>query len=100
MPAFARILNKFLSVVPSDGVLKQLNVNRLWYAPNQLSAARYLWETIRWEWRDRGSVIVCYFDPRGSLPEILRLPAWMPRSKFMLAVRGASIIRKDRLVYW
>lgn len=99
MPAFARALNKFLSVVPSDGVLRQLNVNRLWYAPNQLTAARYLWETIRWEWRDRGSVMVCYFDPRGSLPEIIRLPVWMPRSKFTLAVRGAGSISKDRLIY-
>jgi GNAT superfamily N-acetyltransferase len=100
MSVFARVLNRFLAVVPPDGSLRQVNVSRLWYAPGQLAAARYLWEMIRWEWRDRGSVLVCYFDPRGTLPEVLRLPVWMPTSKFILAVRGASANSKERLVYW
>ena len=101
MPAFARFLNKFLAVVPPDGSLRQLNISRLWYAPDKLSVARYLWETIRWEWRERGSVLVCYFDPQGLLPKVLRLPVWMPTSKFILAIRGADdVLNRDGLVYW
>lgn len=101
MTAFARVLNRFLGVVPSDGSLRQVNVSRLWYAPGQLAAARYLWETIRWEWRNRGSVLVCYFDPRGCLPKVLRLPIWMPTSKFILAIRGGvNTLTQDKLIYW
>lgn len=101
MPFFVKVLNRFLAVVPSDGSLRQVTAKRLWYAPGQLAAARYLWETIRWQWRNRGTVLVCYFDPRGVLPKVLRLPVWMPTSKFILAVRGADdAISKDRLIYW
>lgn len=99
LPMFARLLNKFLSLVPPDGTLKQLTVNRIWYAPGQLPAARHLWEAVRWEWRDRGSGLLCFFDPRGPLPAMLRLPIWMPRSKFTFAVHSPKPMTEDCLVY-
>ncbi len=100
MPVWASFLNKFLAVVPSDGILKQLAAERFWYATNQLEAASYLWETLRWEWRDQAGGLVCFFDPRSPLSEILRLPAWMPKSKFTFAVHGPKKMSKERLVYY
>lgn len=99
MPAWVSLLNKFLKVVPADGLIKQLAVERFWYTADQQAAANFLWEMIRWQWRDRGSGLICFYDPRGPLPQILNLPAWMPKSKFTFAVAGPRKMSEDRPVY-
>lgn len=78
MPMIARLLNKFLAVVPQSGILKQLTINQIWYAPNQLAVAQYLWEAVRWEWRNKGNNMVCFFDPRSPIKEVVQQPFWMP----------------------
>ena len=99
MPAWANFINRFLSIVPPDGILKQLSIEKFWFTENRLEEARHLWETIRWEWRDRGSSFVYMFDPRSPISEALRLPRWMPKSSFTFAIGGSKKMSKERLVY-
>ena len=100
IPVYMRLLNKALQVVPESGVLKQLMVNSLWFSPGQLRVAQYLWETIRWEWRDRASTIVSFFDSRSPMAQVVRLPAWMPRASMSVYVSQPELVSSDRLVHF
>ena len=66
MPAVVRGLNKLVRMVPADGILRQLSVSKLWFAPDQRQAASHLWETVRWQLRDKGTHLVLTFDPRST----------------------------------
>ena len=59
MPVYARLLNCAVKMVPPDGVLSQLGINKIWHAPDKLPAAKYLWESMRWRLRDSGSHLLC-----------------------------------------
>lgn len=86
MPNPVKLLNKFVKMVPENGIVKQINVSKLWFADGRLAAAIYLWESIRWQMRTFGTHLVCSYDPTSSLPEIIRPPRWLPKgSSFVMA---------------
>lgn len=99
LPASLRLLNKVLKLVPPDGALKQLAISKAWFAPNQLQAAQYLWETIRWQWCNKASTMTIYFDSRSPLREVFKLPVWMPKSSLTLAVSSSILMQEARLIY-
>lgn len=99
MPKIAQWLNNILAVVPPDGIMRQLMIKQIWYAPNQLRAAQYLWEWLRWEWQDRTNSMICFFDPRSPIRKIIRQPFWMPRSTFTFAIRSKYQMCNERLIY-
>lgn len=99
MPGLVRLLNKVVHMVPPDGVLRQLGVSKMWYAPGRQEAAQYLWQSIRWQSRHQGSHLVCSYDPRGNLPGVLRLPFWLPKGSSVLAAAGPVSIDDDQLLY-
>jgi len=100
IPAYMRLLNKMLQIVPDNGIMKQLMVSSLWFSPGRLKEAQYLWETIRWEWRDRASTIVSFFDSRSPMAQVVRLPAWMPRASMSVYVSQRELVSSDRLVHF
>lgn len=100
IPTYIRLLNKILHVVPANGIMKQLMVSSLWFSPGRLREAQYLWETIRWEWRDRASTIVSFYDSRSPVAHVVRLPAWMPRASMSLYVSRPELVSSDRLVHF
>jgi GNAT superfamily N-acetyltransferase len=99
LPRMIRIANIFLKVVPSDGEMRNLEADKLWFAPGQLEAARYLWQTSRWEWRERGTGLLLSYDPRSPIAQILQNPAWMPTTSVSLAVRAPVPMSASRLLY-
>lgn len=98
MPAPLRLMNRFLRVVPSDGVLRELAVSRVWHVPGQLKAARYLFETVRWEWRDRGTSLMLYADVRSPLMEVYGVRPWTMKTIASIALRGPAPVRRKGLV--
>jgi hypothetical protein len=43
---------------------------------------------MRWEWRERGSSLLCIYDPRGPAHPVIRPPKRLPASKISIAVRS------------
>ncbi len=98
VPPLIRLANLMLKVIPPDNEMRNLNVDKLWFLPDQLNAARYLWQTVRWEWRERGSSLVCNYDPRSPIPQILQTPPWMPTTSVSIALRSPNPMSETRLI--
>lgn len=96
MPAALQLLNQFVKMVPPSGILRQMSVSKVWYAPEQLPAARYLWESLRWQLRDRGSHLLCSYDPRGPIPAVIKPPFWLPKGTSNFVVQNMTL--SDRLI--
>lgn len=99
MPATIKLLNRLVRLVPVGGQLRQLSATKIWFISDQIEAARFLWETIRWEWKERANTLTYVFDPRSPLKEVSRAPFWMPQARFTLAVNGPVPMSEERLIY-
>jgi GNAT superfamily N-acetyltransferase len=100
LPPVLNILNKLVQAVPLDGVLRELGINRVWYAPGQVAAARYLLESVRWEWRERGSSLVLFSDVRSPLISLYAVRPWTAKTVESFALRGPSPCSEDRFFYY
>jgi GNAT superfamily N-acetyltransferase len=100
MPAALSLLNLLVHVVPSSGILREVAVSRVWYAPGQNKAARYLFESMRWEWRDRGTSLLLYTDVRSPLVEIYGLRPWTGKTIESIALRGPTPCSAEKLCYY
>lgn len=100
LPAGLRILNRIFNVVPANGEMREISLSRLWFAPNQIEAARYLLETIRWEWRDRGTSMLLYTDVRSPLTQLLGVQDRMGKGQAGIAVRVPVPCSEGRLFYY
>lgn len=90
-PVTARLLNRVVNMAPSNGILRQLSVNKVWYAPEQLPAGRQLWEFLRWRLRDRGSHLLCSHDPRGPVAKVINPPFWLPKGTSGIAAHNLTL---------
>ena len=88
MPNYMRWLNKVLKVVPQDGIMRRLGISKIWFAPNQLKVAQHLWESLRWQYRDKGNSLMFYYDPASLIADISKIPFWMPKAKLALIVNN------------
>jgi ribosomal protein S18 acetylase RimI-like enzyme len=98
LPALPRLANHLVRIVPPDKVMRNLPVQLIWFSPGQLEAARYLWQSVRWQWRDRGSSLVVTSDPRSVLRGVIQRPVWMPTTSVRLAVRSNRPLDPERLL--
>jgi predicted N-acetyltransferase YhbS len=98
MPPAVRAANLALAVVPRDGEMRNLAVDKVWFTPGYADAARRLWDTARWEFRDHSTTIVATYDPRGPLRRVLRTPPWMPTTTVTMAVRSPVPVDRRRLI--
>jgi GNAT superfamily N-acetyltransferase len=99
IPTPMRWLNKLVKLVPPDGTLKQLSVDKIWFEPGQLKAAQFLWETIRWEWREKANTLTVFFDPRSPVATVFKIPAWLPKGQLVMAIRGPVPMNEGALLY-
>lgn len=99
IPTPMRWLNKLVRLIPPDGTLKQLSMDKIWFEPGQLKAAQFLWETIRWEWRESANTLTVFFDPRGPVARVFKIPAWFPKGQFVMAIHGPTFMNEDALLY-
>lgn len=98
MPVALRVAARLLKVVPADRRMRNLVVRMPWFVPGQGAAARYLWEYLRWEWRDRGSSLVTTLDATSPLTTMLYAPRWMPRTTLRIVGRSDTPLPEGRLI--
>jgi hypothetical protein len=100
MPLPLALLGRVTGFLPSDRIIRSIEVSLAWHAPGRVDAGRVLWDAIRFEWRDRATNVVGLADPRGSLIEAFHVGrTFMPRMHLMVPVRSPVPIDEDRLVY-
>jgi GNAT superfamily N-acetyltransferase len=97
LPLILRVLNLVFNVVPTNGQLQEIALSRLWYAPGQLEAAQHLLETMRWEWRARGTSLVLYADVRSRLMRLLGVRERVGKELVGIAVRAPVPCIEGRL---
>lgn len=100
VPPMLEFLNRFLKVVPPDRIMRELNLSRIWFAEGQLKAAQYLLETLRWEWRDKGTSIMNSTDIRSPVLDIYNIRPWTIKSMGGVALRAPMDMPEDRLIYY
>jgi GNAT superfamily N-acetyltransferase len=99
MPFVLRMINQMTQMLPRDRIAREVRVDHLWYHPGQEKAARYLIESVRWEWRERASQVGVYFDAHGAVGKILKIKPWSPKISLHMAVRGPKKILSGRPNY-
>ena len=99
-PALLRVLNKMIHLLPPDFTLRDVAVNGLWYEPGQIKIAQYLWEMLRWECRDQGTILTAGFDSRDPAIHVVKLKPWnQPRPKITIAIHGPTALERDRYLF-
>ena len=100
VPKPLELLSRILPIIPPDRVLRTLELSLVWHAPGRLDAGRFLWDSIRYEWRDRATHFGGEADPRGTLKDVLRVgPTFVPRVTLMVPVQSQERLDEDRPVY-
>ena len=94
-----RTLGSRLGVLPESGILDALTVRRVWFKEGELEAARYLWESLRYELREQGNSMGVAYDPRDRLAEVFQIPFWLPMFKGRYLVRTSDSLEPERLIY-
>jgi hypothetical protein len=97
MPTVMRWLNKILHIVPADGAMRRLSVSKLWFA--DLAAARFLWESMRWLYREQGNSLMAYYDPRSPVADVPKIPFWMPKASLTLVIDSQTAINEKLPTY-
>ena len=100
IPPMLEFLNIFLKALPKDRIMRELGMSRIWFADGHLKAAQYLFETMRWEWRDKATSIMCFTDTRSPVMEIYNLRPWTIKSMGGVALRAPTEMPEDHLVYY
>ena len=100
VPKMVENLNKLLKIVPETGEMRELSLSRLWFAPGCIDAAKYLYETIRWQWREKGTVLIAFSDTRSPAIKVFGLRPWTISTTNSLALFGPTEMPEERLVYY
>jgi hypothetical protein len=98
-PWYVRKLGNWLGLLPASGVLDALTVRRVWFREGELDAARYLWESLRYDLREQGNCMGVAYDPRDLVASVFRVPFWMPMFKARYLVRASNPLEAERLIY-
>lgn len=98
MPRILKLVNnRLLHIVPSDGMLRSMEVSFLWY--ERLDAARYLWNALRWMYRDQVGTVTANFDPRSRLGEVFQIRPWhLPKISVVVALSGPEMMDTSKPV--
>jgi len=99
VPWHVRSLGGWLGLLPASGILDALTVRRVWFREGELQAGRYLWQTLRYELRERGNCLGLAYDPRDRLAELFQIPFWLPMFKARYLVRAPAPLEAGRLIY-
>lgn len=100
MPLPLRVANVFLRMIPRDGVNRRLRVSRFWFAPGEVESGMYLWESVRWLLRERGTILMTFYDANGPLQSAIPLPWFMPPQRGSLVLSAPTPPAPARLLYF
>ena len=99
-PTPLRDLNNVRHIFPSDFTIREIAVSGIWYEPDQIHVAQFLWEMIRWECREQGTTFFAPFDPRDPTRQVVTLKPWhQPRPKITIAIHGHDPINREKLLF-
>ena len=98
-PWYVRTLGNGLGLLPASGLLDALTVRRVWFREGELEAARYLWDSLRYDLREQGNCMGIAYDPRDRLADVFRVPFWVPMFKARYLVRVSNPPDPKRLIY-
>jgi len=98
-PWHVRALGSRLGVLPASGLMDALTVRRVWFKEGELEAARYLWDSLRYELREKGNSMGIAYDPRDRLAEVFQIPFWLPMFQGRYLVRSSDLLESERLIY-
>jgi GNAT superfamily N-acetyltransferase len=79
---------------PQDGRLRLMEVAFLWF--DDLAAAQYLWEAIRWEFRDRVNTFSAGLDLRSPLNDVFTVQPGQMQLEITLAINGPTMMNPER----
>lgn len=97
VPLPLRLMNTVMRLIPDDNRLRLLEAGFLWF--DQLPAAQYLWEHVRWDFRQQASSISAPHDPRSPLKDVFQIKPWhVPKVKLILAINGPVMMDNGKLV--
>jgi len=100
VPLPIAILGRVTGLIPSDRMIKSIEVGLAWHSPGRVDALRTVWDAIRFEWHGRASTVVGLADPRGSLIEAFHVGrSFAPRVELMAPVQSPVPLDPNRLVY-
>ncbi|MGI9590623.1 MAG: GNAT family N-acetyltransferase, partial [Myxococcota bacterium] len=94
-----RLLGRALGILPAGGDLRALTIRHVWLRPGALEAARFLWQTLRFEARTQGRCLGIAYDPRDALAGVFQLPRWLPTFDARYLVRAAGPVAVERPTY-
>jgi len=98
-PWYTRMLGNGLGLLPDSGELDALTVRRVWFKEGELEAARYLWDSLRYDLRELGNCMGIAYDPNDRLADVFQVPFWMPMFKAHYLVRVSNPPDEKRLIY-
>jgi len=98
-PWHVRTLGNWLGLLPASGMLDALTVRRVWFQEGELEAARYLWDSLRYDLREQGNCMGIAYDPNDRLADVFRIPFWLPMFKARYLVRASAPLEPERLIY-
>jgi GNAT superfamily N-acetyltransferase len=98
LPGWMQGVNKLIKLLPANGIVDELMVEDLWFAPQQEAAAKALWQHLRYVHRNRASVVRISFDPRSPLAAIFGVPFWFPKAESSFAVYNKDALDSRRLL--
>jgi GNAT superfamily N-acetyltransferase len=99
MPRALRLANVLFQIVPPEGTLRRLKVERFWFGPGRVDAGRFLLESIRWQLRDRGTTAMIFFDPTSPLREAIKLPRLIPATTGSVVLSAPVPAVATRYIY-
>lgn len=88
MPLMNRLVARVLGMVSSDGIARQVLVKRWWFESDVVG--RYVWDMVRWLWRERGNTINYSYDRHSLYPSVLRFPFYMPPLNASVLLRATT----------
>ena len=100
LPLPIAFLGRVTGLIPSDRMIRSIEIGLAWHAPGRVDALRTLWDAIRFEWHGRANTVVGPADPRGSLIEAFHVGrSFAPRVEIMAPVRSPVPLDPNRLLY-
>jgi GNAT superfamily N-acetyltransferase len=99
-PLIARFANRLLHVVPPDYIMREVCLSHIWFAPGLQKAAKFLLESVRWEWRDRASSLMVWVDSHSPHIDILDLHPWTLRTASSMVIQGDIAMSEISPVYY
>jgi GNAT superfamily N-acetyltransferase len=99
-PPPLRMMNSLFHLMPPDFIIRDISVHGLWFEAGQFTAARYLWEMMRWLCKDQGTTLTAGFDSRDRTARVVNAKPWhQPRPKLTFALYAPTEIDRTKLLF-